>query len=82
MFSFVKVYFFCFGTHRFYQLHKLGITMMLGSSFRFIYLFIYLFCSKETWKKNEPQIKTIIYLFIILLYLFILLFVYRILFNV
>ena len=49
-----------------------------------IYLFIYLFIllKGNLKKKNEPQVKTIIYLFIILFYLFILLFVYRILFNV
>ena len=46
-----------------------------------IYLFIY-FAQRKREKKNESQIKTIIYLFIILFYLFMLLFVYRILFNV
>lgn len=47
-----------------------------------IYLFIYFAQRKREKKKNESQIKTIIYLFIILFYLFMLLFVYRILFNV
>ena len=54
---------------------------MLGSSFRFIYLFIYLFTTwhflhqMETWKKTSPRLKIpFIYLFIylfILFYLFI-----------